>query len=489
MSRTRIVATIGPATRSREALAALARAGMSVARLNGSHADLDWHAATIALIRDVLPDIPILFDVPGRKVRTATLKVEPTFDKGELIVLTTEQGHDGSEKVPVNYAGLHRDVAAGDTILADDGTLRFHVERVQGQDIVVRADMAGQLKSCKGINLPFISLSHGVVTERDRRMIAFTRQHAVDFVGISFVESADHVAAVRDLIGGDSPRIISKVENRGGLAHLEEIIDASDAIMIDRGDLSVETSLDRLALFQKEIIALANRHDTPVIVATEMLHTMIENPYPTKAEVSDITNAVLDGCAATMLSGETAVGTYFAEAVAMMRRVSDVASQHLSARAGEAEAPLADTIPNAVEQAVALICRGLPVTKIVAITRSGYAARKVALRRPRQPVLAVSDDPMAARSFNLLPGTTGVCVDIAFSRDSTDHIVQCLEALWRQSKLALDDLILVTSVGYPRAGNRMNLIQTHYVRDLVATLGWDPNAGGMDMVDIQAVRG
>ncbi|MDJ0949921.1 MAG: pyruvate kinase [Alphaproteobacteria bacterium] len=489
MSRARIVATIGPATRSREALATLARAGMSVARLNGSHADLDWHAETIALIRDVLPDVPILLDVPGRKVRTASLKVEPVFQKGDVLTLTTAEGHDGSEKVPVNYADLHRDVEAGDTILADDGTLRFHVERVDGQDIVIRADMAGQLKSCKGINLPFVSLSHGVVTERDRRMVEFALGNGVDFVGISFVESAEHVSAIRDLIGADSPRIISKVENRGGLARLEEIIDASDAIMIDRGDLSVETSLDRLALFQKEIIALANRHDTPVIVATEMLHTMIENPYPTKAEVSDITNAVLDGCAATMLSGETAVGPYYAEAVAVMRRISDVAVQHVYAAASGTEEPLADSIPNAVEQAVALICRGLPVTKIVAITRSGYAARKVALRRLRQPILAVSDDPMAARSFNLLPGTTGVCLDVSFSRDSTDHIVQCLHALWAQGRLAIDDLILVTSVGYPRSGNRMNLIQTHYVRDLVDTLGWRADEDRMDMVDIRAVRG
>ncbi|MDJ0893605.1 MAG: pyruvate kinase [Alphaproteobacteria bacterium] len=472
MSRTRIVATIGPATNNGEALRALAKAGMNVARLNGSHADLDWHAATIALIRETLPEHPILLDIPGRKIRTGMLAFEPTFEKNDVIVLTTEDGHDGSEKVPVNYPELHGDLSPGDIILADDGTLRFQVERIEGRDIFCRADAAGQLKSRKGINVPHVRLRTKLVTDRDRGMVEFAKTNGVDFIGISFVESAAHIEAIRELTGGHTPRIVSKVENKGGLDNLAEVVDATDAVMIDRGDLSVETSLEELSLFQKRILEVASEHGKPVIVATEILHTMIDNPFPTKAEVSDITNAVLDGCAATMLSGETAIGANPVEAVAVMRRISDVAANHMQAALDTDRAARVSSVPQAMEDAVALICRELPITKIVAVTISGYAARMVTSRRPRQPVLAVSNDRAAARSFNLLPGTEGVHVDIPFPRNSTDHIVQCLENLWQRGKLADDDLVLVTSVGYPRSGTRMNLIQTHYVRDLVEALRW-----------------
>ncbi len=478
MSRTKIVATIGPATAAADSLRALAAAGMSLARLNGSHADLDWHAATIALIRATLPDIPILLDIPGRKIRTMQLAHEPSFAKGDTIVLTTDTGHDGRAKVPVNYARLHEDLGPGATILADDGTLRFTVTGIQGQDIVCVAETPGTLKSRKGINVPFVKLRTELVTERDRRMMVFAREHKVDFVGVSFVESAEHVETIRALAGGDWPRIVSKIENQGGMDNMHAVIEATDAVMIDRGDLSVETELETLAVAQKRILEAAARAGKPVIVATEMLHTMIENSFPTKAEVSDITNAVLDGCAATMLSGETAVGRHPVAAVTVMRRIAEAAEAHLqsSLDALPATASLngghTESVPEAMAQAIALISRSLPITKIVALTRSGYAARTIAAFRPRQPIIAVSDDAMAARGFNLLAGTRGVHVAEPFSRTSTDYLPRCLKKLWRDGLIAADDLILVTAVTYPKSGNRMNLIETHRVRDLIETLGW-----------------
>lgn len=486
MSRTRIVATIGPASATAEALRSLSEAGMSVARLNGSHADLDWHAATVALIRDTLPETPILLDIPGRKIRTALLAHEPRFAKGEVVVLTTEDGHDGSAKVPVNYDRLHEDLSPGDVILADDGTLRFTVTEVRDRDIACRAEAAGCLRSRKGINVPYVKLRTELVTERDRQMVGFAREHGVDFIGISFVESAAHVEAIRELTGGDTPRIVSKVENQPGLDSLAEIVDATDAVMIDRGDLSVETNLESLALAQKRILEVGRDYGKPVIVATEMLHTMIDNEFPTKAEVSDITNAVLDGAAATMLSGETAIGINPVNAVTVMRRVTEAAETHLQshldghaelmAGAGRVRPRHVGAVPQAIEDAAALICRELPVTRIVAITVSGYAARMIAARQPRQPILAVSNDAFAARSFNLLPGVEGVHYGIEFPRNSTDHIIECLRELRRRGRLADDDLALVTAVAYPRSGNRMNLLQTHYIGDLAATLGW-PDAG------------
>ncbi|MGC3990084.1 MAG: pyruvate kinase [Chthoniobacteraceae bacterium] len=375
--KTKIVATIGPVTNNPESLRALKEAGMNVARLNGSHSNLEWHARTIRLIQETLPGLPILLDVPGRKIRTLQLKHEPSFVTGDLLTLTTDHSHDGTQKVPVSYTGLHEDLSVGATILADDGTLRFIVEAIEGRDIICRADCSGTLKSRKGINVPYVKLQGPAVTEKDGAMIKFVQEHNVDFVGISFVDSAEHVRQIRALIGGRAPKIVAKVENASGLAHLEEIVEAADAIMVDRGDLSVETRLEDLALFQKRILAAANRHAKPVIIATEMLHTMIANPFPTKAEVSDITNAILDGASATMLSGETAVGQYPIECVATMRRIATAAEAYVQSHRIPGVETLVDTVPEATGKAVGFMCRTLPVTKIIAITRTGFAARAI----------------------------------------------------------------------------------------------------------------
>lgn len=469
MNRVKIVATIGPRTNNPEALREV---GMDVARLNGSHADLDWHAETITLMREVVPDVPVLLDIPGRKIRTGRLDHELTFAPGEQVVLTTEHGHDGRPKVSVTYSDLHSDITVGNTILMDDGTLRLSVIDVAGQDVVCRAENGGTLRSAKGVHVPGLALRANFLSERDLELIAFARQNDIEFIGVSFVESAAHVEAVRALVGKQGPQIVSKIETQGALDHLSELVEVSDALMIDRGDLSVETNIENVTLFQKHILAEAHRAACPVIVATEMLHSMIDNPTPTKAEVSDITNAVLDGAAALMLSGETAVGKFPAEAVKLMRRVADRASEQLQESLDQGSDSSANSVPQAIGEAIALICRRLRVTKIVAITISGYAARVIAAKMPHQPIIAVSNGPGAARRLNLLRGTTGVYVNIPFSRSSVEHIPRCLEALWRQGELVDKDLILVTAVGYPKSGNRMNLIETHKVADLRDSLGW-----------------
>lgn len=444
---------------------------MAVARMNGSHADLDWHRAAIALVRATLPGTPILLDIPGRKIRTTLLAHEPSFAAGDRLVLTTDTSFDGREKVPVNYAGLHRDVNAGDIIFADDGTLRFVVEAVAGADIVCRAEVAGTLRSRKGINVPFVRLAMALVTDRDRQMIAFARENGVDFIGISFVESAEHVEAIRAIVGGSLPQILAKVENRGGLDNLAAVVGAADAIMIDRGDLSVETTMELVAVHQKTIIKTAREASKPVIVATEMLHSMIDHDGPTKAEVSDITNAVLDGCSAVMLSGETAVGQFPVEAVRTMRKIADAASAH---RPPVAPAPVTGpvTAPEAIGAAIASILRHVPITKVVAITRSGYAARVLSSLSVAQPILAVSDDAAMARAFNLYAGVEGVHYAAPFPRGSADHVKACLKQLLDLGKLTAGDEVLVTGVIYPRSGTRMNLLQIHRVADLVEVFGW-----------------
>jgi pyruvate kinase len=443
---------------------------MSVARLNGSHADLEWHRKMISRIRQTLPDVPILLDIPGRKIRTALLRLEPKFLTGDTVILTTDLNPADLGKISVNYSDLHLDLKAGDVVMADDGTLKFTVKSVVGHDIHLRADCEGQLKSRKGINVPFVKLRTPEVTNRDRELIAFARQTGVDYVGISFVESGNHVRAIRELIGGNSPRIVAKVENQGGIDNLIEVLEATDVVMIDRGDLSVETSIEMVALFQKQILAMAGQAGKPVIVATEMLHSMIVSRYPTKAEVSDITNAVLDGCAAAMLSGETAVGAYPVESVDTMRRIVD------SAVAFTVSTPRSyantDDPRYAMANAIAMMCRDQPVTKVVAVTSFGYAPRVLSLLFLKQPIIAVSNNEMTARSCNIFPGVEGVHVDIPFSRTSTDHVVDCLRELFIKGHLTSEDFVLVVAVGYPRSGRRMNLVQTHAIDELATLMGW-----------------
>ena len=470
MAHTKIVATIGPVTCNRDSLLSLYAEGMSVARLNGSHADLEWHHGAIRLIRSLLPNLPILLDIPGRKIRTTLLAHEPQFEAGDRIILTTDQSFDGTVKVPVNYEYLHADLKSGDVILADDGTLGFSVEEIAGSDIICRAVRCGTLRSRKGINVPQVKLNMSLVTERDRQMVAFGCDEKVDFIGISFVESAAHVELMRTLVGGKSPQILAKIENQAGMDNLEEIVAAADAIMIDRGDLSVETRLDTLVIYQKKIIETARAQGKPVIVATEMLNSMIENDFPTKAEVADITNAVLDGCSATMLSGETAIGRYPEAAVRMMRRIADAACAHIQVSGGAERQSRTSSAVQAMEDAVASILRAVPITKVVAITRGGYAARMLSARSVSQPIIAVSDNPQMARSFNVYSGVEGVYLDTPFSRGSADHIKACIRSLYRCGKLSRDDLILVTGAVYPKSGTRMNVIQIHYVGNLVDDL-------------------
>lgn len=476
MSKTSIVATIGPATNSTEAIKALYLAGMTVARLNGSHSDLFWHKETIQLIRQAVPSVPILLDIPGRKIRTTQLLVEPSFDVGDIVVLTTNVSHDGSQKVPVNFDRLHLVLKPGVVIYADDGTLSFTVVKIDGQDIHCKAKGAGTLKSRKGINVPELALGRDLITDRDREMISFAKENKVDFVGISFVESAQHVNLIRQLIENDFPRIVAKIENQGGLDFMNEVIIASDVIMIDRGDLSVETSVDQVSLFQKRIISAAKVLGKPVIVATELLHSMIDNPFPTKAEVGDITNAVIDGAAAVMLSGETAVGKYPVEAVARLRSITAFAESHVEAINNRHFAASSDKgdvqAGSEFGEAVRLLSQALPLSKVVVLSRTGFAARVVAMQRLRQPIIAVSDNEILARSFNLLPGTNGLYFSAQSENPSGEPLLKTLYWLWKNGELNDNDIILAVGANNGDDRHYLNLLQTYSIETVIATHGW-----------------
>ena len=475
MNRTGIVGTIGPKTNNRESLLALKAAGMTVARLNGSHNELRWHQKTIRLIHEVLPGMPILLDIPGRKIRTIQLAHEPSFKTGDIITLTTDPDHDGTRKVPVNHANLHMDLHEGAVVYADDGTLRFTVIGLDGKDILCRADSDGKLRSRKGINVPYVKLGGELLTPRDRMMVGFAAENEVDYVGISFVETGHHVDLIRDLTRNGSPRIVAKVENQGGIENMADIISTADAIMIDRGDLSVETDMVQVALMQKKIIAMADRFSKPVIVATEMLHTMIDNPMPTKAEVSDITNAVLDGATAVMLSGETAIGRYPVEAVETMSRIVAAAERHVSAqRVIRTDAPPSKA--TGIGEAVQSLIRTLPVNKVVAVSQTGYCARIVANKAVEIPIIAVSTDRLCARSMNILPGVTGIHLEMSYDDTRPEHVMTFIQMLWEKGILEETDNILVVAANYKQSGKQLNMLQSHKVADLISSLGWESAA-------------
>jgi pyruvate kinase len=446
---------------------------MGIARLNGSHSDFAWHANAIAMLREAVPEVPILLDLPGRKVRMRHVEIPVAIAASGRVVLTSDTSYGGTDKIVINEPNMVATVNVGDRIRVDDGRLLVTIVEIDGQDIIGRAENAGLLQGAKGVHIPGLRQHKEFLSDADRKLIAFAKEHDVDFVGLSFVDSKDEVLAARDVAGESGPSLVAKIETQGAMDDLRGILSVADAIMIDRGDLSVETNMEQVALFQKRILAEARLASCPAIVATELLHSMTHDMVPTKAEVSDMTNSVLDQASALMLSGETAIGEYPLEAIAVMRAVADGASAFLQSSAGLVEHHAAATVPEAMGEAIELICRRLPITKIIAVTISGFAARIAAAHMPRQPVLAVTNNPRTARRFNLYPGTTGYYIDIPFSRTSMDHVPECLRHLWQTGDLLDDDMILVTAVGYPTSGNRMNLIETHVVSDLKQALRWE----------------
>jgi len=283
MNKTKIVCTIGPNVLTSDALLRLARAGMSIARLNGSHANLDWHENAIKIIQETLPHIPILLDLPGKKVRTLDNQAEREFILGQTLIFSGIEREDGALRIIVSDREFERRVSVGDIFFADDGSLSFKVEKIIESDVFATALIPGKLKNKKGINTPESKIRSNGIPAKDLLLIELAKSNLVDFVGLSFIDTSEEVYHYREYIGGRTHKVVAKIESRDGLKNLLEIAKASDAILIDRGDLSVETQLFDLALKQKYIISAASRFGKPVIVATEMLHTMTDNSVPTKS--------------------------------------------------------------------------------------------------------------------------------------------------------------------------------------------------------------
>ncbi|MCX6872448.1 MAG: pyruvate kinase [Verrucomicrobia bacterium] len=412
--RTKIVATIGPASDSPEMLERLIRAGLNVARLNFSHGDFSSHAARIARIRTAEQAagrrVAIMADLPGPKMRVGIIDPEPIqLRPGESFTLTSDDIVGDQRRVSMSFERLPRVVKPGDQLFLNDGLVQLVVERVQGNDVHCKVAVGGELRSKKGLNLPGIDLGISAFTDHDRACLEFALAHGVDAVSQSFVETAADIEAVRAAANalGKHPFIIAKIERADALNHLDDILQAADGIMVARGDLGVEVPIEGIAILQKKIIAMANRVGKPVITATQMLESMTVSRLPTRAEATDVANAILDGTDCIMLSGESAMGHYPEEAVAMLAKIAASAEAHrVAARAADTQprqrpAP-ATTVAEAASEVVEHSLIIAPAAAVFVPTLTGTTARMISRFKPTAWIVAVSAD-------------AAVCQGLAFS--------------------------------------------------------------------------
>lgn len=417
--RTKIVCTLGPASADAQILMRMIRAGMDVARLNFSHGSHADHSNMLKTLRDAAKavgrPVGVLQDLCGPKIRVGEVPGGAvTLERGQKVRFycrTPKGGLPAGENIlPVQYDHLSKDVAAGDRLLFDDGRLEARVENKGGEWVDAVFPKGGVLKSRKGLNLPGVKVSAPSVTEKDLADLEWGLANGVDFVALSFVRAAKDLDAVRARLEkeeGDRPLLIAKIEKPEAVAALDDIVKVVDGLMVARGDLGVEMDFEKVPLVQKEIIRLGNLRDAPVITATQMLESMTENERPTRAEASDVANAILDGTDAVMLSGETAVGKFPVQAVAAMATIAHSTEEHLlagGAYASPSREQAASSLHDALALAAERIARSLEVKAVVLGTISGQTARYVASSRPRVPVLAMSAHPSAVRRMALYWG-------------------------------------------------------------------------------------
>ena len=454
MRRTKIVCTIGPASESEETLGRLMQAGMDVARLNLSHADQAWHGATVARIRAMSAalgrPVGILWDLSGPKLRVGKMKeggVE--LVEGEQVVLTTRPIIGHGHEIPVQYAHLPKHVQPGERILMDDGMLELQVLAAEGSEIGCRVVTGGVLKSNKGLNLPNASLAIPAITAKDRDDLRFGLELGVDWVALSFVRTADEVRELKALLCEYAPKrpplpVISKIEKPEALQNIDGLIEESDGIMVARGDLGIETSPEEVPSMQKEIIRKCNLAGKPVITATQMLESMVQNPRPTRAEASDVANAILDGTDAVMLSGETAAGEYPEEAVRVMGRIAQFAEREaVGAWRARRQMPVqCCSIAEAVSHASTETAADLDAAAIITPTVSGYTAYMVAKYRPEAPIVAVTPNEAPQRQLTLV---WGVCPLLAKRTENTDEMTaDAVRAAVRYGWAKPGDVVVIT---------------------------------------------
>jgi pyruvate kinase len=477
MSRTKIIATIGPSCRNPETLEELVKAGVDVARINCSHADHDSIASISVDVREISQkldkSVGVLLDLSGPKIRTGTLKDNQAveLEEGKYFTLTSRKVEGSKDIVSTNYALLSKELQTGDTVLLDDGLIELKVLRTDETDAECEIVAGGILKNHQGINLPGVRLSIPAMTEKDKADLAFGLKYDVDFVALSFVRDPQDILYLREQIGEHWPpvMVIAKLEKPEAMDHLEEILDVTDAVMIARGDLGVELPPEKVPPAQKLITRRANAKGKPVITATQMLDSMIEHPRPTRAEASDVANAIFDGTDAVMLSEETAMGKYPLEAVRMMRRIANTAEASMDMRKlHEHELP---TSAHAIAHAACNMAVDMKAKCIAAFTKTGSTAKLISQFRPPGPIIALTQHVHVYRQLSVVWGTTPIMLTEVSDSESTLSLVE--ETLLKKGYVSPKDNVVITG-GLPIAARgAANFVKLSTISPKVPSSYWE----------------
>ena len=478
MRRTKIICTLGPASQSEEVMRSLLKAGMNVARLNFSHGTHESHGEMIRRFRSVRDELgvpaAVMLDTKGPEIRLGEFETPAEVVPGQRYTFTTEEAAGGPDRCHVNYKGLPGDVKAGDWLLVDDGELSFQVEEVTDTDVICTVVDGGAMRSRKGVNIPGARLSMPFLSERDKSDLLFGISQDVDYIAASFVRRADDILQMREFLkenGGENIRIISKIENTEGVENFEQILEVSDGIMVARGDMGVEIPFERLPGIQKQFIRSCLSAGKPVITATQMLDSMEENRRPTRAEISDVANAVFDGSSAVMLSGESASGKYPVESVEAMARIV------LQAEEDAIDADIYKSMwhdrgqtdnTNAVSAAACTMADQLSARAIIADTSTGRAARRVSKFRPGQMILAATPSRKVYHQLSLIWGVTPLQIRKVNSVDVLFHCA--IEKAVSLGYLAPGDTVVLTA-GIPLgAGGNTNMLKVQRVEEDLSEL-------------------
>ena len=453
MRKTKIVCTRGPATDNEEVLRQMMLEGMNVARCNFSHATYDEHRKRMDMIKklrkEVGQPVAILLDTKGPEVRVKNFKDgRVTLEEGQLFTLTADEVEGTKDKVSVTYNRLYEDLEVGMRVLIDDGLIEMTVEQVDRTNIVCRVINGGVVSNHKGVNVPDVDLSMPYISDKDREDILFGISQDVDFIAASFVQKKEDILQLRRLLeknGGSDIKIIAKIENAQGVTNIDDIIEVSDGIMVARGDMGVEIPYEEVPVIQKKIIKKVYRTGKQVITATQMLESMIKNPRPTRAETTDVANAVYDGTSAIMLSGETAAGAYPVEAVKTMVRIAERTEQDVDYRKRFYQsARETDTdITNAICHASCTTALDLNAKAIVTVTKSGTSARMLSKYRPESDIISCATTEKVCRQLSLTWGVTPIVIK---EEKEVFHLFdKAIQAAVKMKLLGAGDLTVITS--------------------------------------------
>jgi pyruvate kinase len=456
LKKTKILCTIGPASLSEQTLAMMYETGMNAARINTAYGDIDQYEDVITKVRKV-GDIPILLDLKGPELRIH-VSGPISLKKGDILTMGEAKGATFTHPV-------YDQLKVGDRVLFDDAKIQTEVVGSDRETLSLLVRSGGLLEDGKSVNCPGRRFDVPTLTERDMRLVEFAKGQEVEFVCLSFTRDDDDIANLKREIGNSGIGVISKIENSQGVAAFDRILSAADGVMVARGDLGIEVDQERVPLLQKRMIAASNQVGKIVITATEMLESMSKDIRPTRAEVSDVANAILDGTDVVMLSGETAIGKHPVEAVATMSKIALVTEDAVACKVEKEEY---QNISSAISWSVAEIARSMPLDKVVTITRTGYTARAIARFKLKQEIIAVTKDPLVKRKLELAYGVSPVHLQY---HDDDDRILSAAQALYAMKMVNEQDIVLFTAAFRTSTRHSSNLIEIHTIRELIEFTG------------------